>query len=116
MQYVAALPTIGNVVRDARRRAGLTQAELADRLNTTQSAIARLESPRSNPRLQTALRVLAATGQEVELTLRPARSPAVDESLIAENLKLTASERLRRFAAAYRSLSRLAGKAEPVGP
>lgn len=42
----------GELVREARRRAGLTQRELAERASTTQSAIARLESGRASPSLE----------------------------------------------------------------
>lgn len=45
----------------ARARAGLTQAELAARMGTTQSAIARLEGGRL-PSLRTLLRYAEATG------------------------------------------------------
>lgn len=113
--FMAALPKIGNLLRDARRRAGLTQAELAQRLDTTQSAVARLESPRSNPRLLTLVRAMAATGQVLDVKLKPAPQAPVDESLIAENLDLDPAARLRRFADAYRTVSGLARKAQVVG-
>lgn len=103
------------LIKEARRSAGLTQAELAERMQTTQSVIARLESGRANPRFDTVLRAIAATGQELEARLRPART-AVDESLIAANLRLEPGERLRRFHAAYssvRDLAARAGRREP---
>ncbi len=46
----------------ARVRAGLTQAELAERMGTTQSAVARIESGRSLPSMKTLLRYAKATG------------------------------------------------------
>jgi transcriptional regulator with XRE-family HTH domain len=97
----------GTLIRDARKNAGLSQAELAQRLNTTQSAVARLESPRSNPRLDTLDRAIAATGQELQLSFR-IPTPQVDETLTASNLRKSSAERLRYFAAAYRNLRRLA--------
>jgi len=45
----------------ARVRAGLTQAELAERMGTTQSAIARLESGAQLPSVSTLLKFARAT-------------------------------------------------------
>lgn len=46
----------------ARVRAGLTQAELAARMDTTQSVVARLESGAQLPSVKTLLRFAKATG------------------------------------------------------
>lgn len=46
----------------ARARAGLSQAQLAAKMNTTQSTIARLESGRGSPSLRTLNRYAEATG------------------------------------------------------
>ena len=46
----------------ARARAGLTQSELAERMQTTQSTIARLESGRTMPSRRTLARYAEATG------------------------------------------------------
>ena len=83
-------------VRGARVRAGLTQAELATRLGTTQSAVARLEAPGSNPTVTTLERVLEATGHRLVLAATNAES-GVDKTLIADRLELTPAERLRSF-------------------
>lgn len=99
---------------EARAAAGLTQAQLAERMGTTQSVIARLESSRANPRVDTLERAIAATGHALDATLRPA-SQTVDETLIAANLRVEPGERLRRFAAAYRSVGDLARKARAEG-
>ena len=56
----------------ARARAGLSQAELAERVGTSQSAIARLESGRTLPSAKTLLRFAEATGSKVELRLTAA--------------------------------------------
>ena len=45
-----------------RMRAGLTQEQLAQRMETSQSVIARLEGGRSKPSTQTLERLAAATG------------------------------------------------------
>jgi predicted transcriptional regulator len=56
----------------ARVRAGLSQAELAERMGTSQSAIARLESGRTLPSAKTLLRFAEATKSKVELRLTAA--------------------------------------------
>lgn len=53
----------------ARARAGLSQAEVAARMGTTQSTIARLESGRTLPSLRTLSRYAAATGSRTEVRL-----------------------------------------------
>jgi transcriptional regulator with XRE-family HTH domain len=46
----------------ARARAGLTQAEVAKRMGTTQSAVARIEGGKQLPSLKTLFRYAEATG------------------------------------------------------
>ncbi|HEY5318533.1 MAG TPA: helix-turn-helix transcriptional regulator [Solirubrobacteraceae bacterium] len=88
--------TASEAIKNARIRAGLTQAELAKRLGTTQSAIARLETPGANPTVTTLERALAETGHR--LLLVAARSePGVDETLIANRLRLSPGDRLKSF-------------------
>jgi ribosome-binding protein aMBF1 (putative translation factor) len=53
----------------ARTSAHLSQAELAIRLGTTQSAIARLESGRISPSLSTLRRYAEATGTRLNVSL-----------------------------------------------
>ena len=57
---------------DARARAGLTQAELAERMGTTQSAIARMEGGRVNPSIGMLRRYAEATGTRLRLELERA--------------------------------------------
>ena len=61
----------GELVREARRRAGLTQAELAARAETTQSAIARLESGRTSPSLEQVERLMRLCGFQLIVELAP---------------------------------------------
>jgi predicted transcriptional regulator len=56
----------------ARVRAGLSQAELAARMGTSQSAIARLESGQTLPSTKTLLRYAEATGSKFEVRLSAA--------------------------------------------
>jgi transcriptional regulator with XRE-family HTH domain len=94
------------LLREARRRAGLTQAQLARRLGTSQAAVAKLERSASNPTVATLDRALRATGHRLELTA-PERAPAVDETLIASYLRMSPAERLRAFQSSHDSLVRL---------
>lgn len=61
----------GELVREARKRAGLTQAQLAGRAGTTQSAIARLESGRTSPAFQQVERLLRLCGFQLLVALAP---------------------------------------------
>lgn len=54
-------------VLDARLKRGVTQAEIARRAGTTQSAIARFESGASNPTLSFLTKVAAAVGAKIEV-------------------------------------------------
>lgn len=56
---------IGEIVRDARLSRGLTQKELAERLNVSQQAISSIEAERSAPTVYTLLRI----GEALEMRL-----------------------------------------------
>lgn len=55
----------------ARSDAGLTQEELAKRMNTTQSVIARMEGGRVKPSSRTLQRFARATGMRMKITFEP---------------------------------------------
>jgi transcriptional regulator with XRE-family HTH domain len=103
--------SIAVLIRDARRDAGLTQAELAGRAGTTQSAIARLERPGSNPRVATLERVLAATGLVLSATPAPR---VVDEDQLRARLALTPAQRLALFEESQRNALSFLGRARRV--
>ncbi|MCO7221291.1 UDP-N-acetylglucosamine 1-carboxyvinyltransferase [Klenkia sp. PcliD-1-E] len=60
-----SLRQIGTLVRDARRHHGLTQTQLAERLGTSQSAIARIEQGAQNLTLELLGRLSAALDSEL---------------------------------------------------
>jgi transcriptional regulator with XRE-family HTH domain len=62
---------IANQVVERRKALGLSQAELAARCDTTQSAIARLESGGRPPRIDTLLRIADALECELSVELQP---------------------------------------------
>jgi transcriptional regulator with XRE-family HTH domain len=64
------MATHGNdLVREARKRARLTQRELAEKAGTTQSAIARLESGRTRPAFDDVLRLVRLCGFDLDIML-----------------------------------------------
>lgn len=93
------------LIRDARRAAGLTQAELAARLGVSQSAIAKLEREGSNPTVQTLDRVLRPTGHRLQL-IAPAWG-GVDLGLIRQALQRTPAERIKSVERMHRDMRRL---------
>jgi transcriptional regulator with XRE-family HTH domain len=56
---------------EARTRAGLTQEQVAERMNTTQAVIARLESGGSKPSTRTLERFAEATGSRLRIIFEP---------------------------------------------
>ena len=101
----------GKLLMDARRRAGLTQADLAKRLAISQAAVAQLERADSNPRLATLDRAMRAAGVELVITTRPRRS-AVDDSLIRQQLELKPAERIHGLEAMYEQARTLTSAGE----
>jgi transcriptional regulator with XRE-family HTH domain len=95
-------------LRAARSRSGLTQAELARRLGTSQAAVAQLERAGSNPTVRTLERALRAAGHRLDLYARPLPTGSVDESLLAGRLAMTPGERVRTFEAAYAGARQIA--------
>jgi predicted XRE-type DNA-binding protein len=90
-----------NVAQDLvalRESRGLSQAELASRLGITQSAIAQLESAQpKNVELRTLVRVAAALGGHVDVSIRAGRQ--------AERKSRQRARRKTKKPAAMRSLA-----------
>jgi transcriptional regulator with XRE-family HTH domain len=98
------------LIRDARRAAGLTQAELAARLGVSQSAVAKLEREGSNPTVETLDRTLRAAGFRLQL-IAPAWG-GVDTSLIRQALERTPAQRIQSFERMHKDMRRLQAAAE----
>ncbi|HTS73337.1 MAG TPA: helix-turn-helix transcriptional regulator [Gaiellaceae bacterium] len=101
----------GDLLREARLRAGLTQRQLAIRAKTSQSAIARWESGEVQPSLERLLELIRACGLELWF-----RMSNYDDSYlpdIADNLRATPAERIDRAVALVNALRPLeAARAE----
>jgi len=110
MSYIGPVSP-SQLIRRARLDAGLTQAQLATRLGTTQSAVARLERAKANVTVDTLDRALRETGHRLSLSALPHKSN-VDSTLLARNLRLSPAERLASFETAHREISELVALAK----
>jgi transcriptional regulator with XRE-family HTH domain len=87
--------TPGQLLRNARHRHGVSQASLATRAGTTQSAISRIERGRVSPTVETLSSLLQLVGEDLELVSRE-RDTGIDRTLIGQRLALSPAERVRR--------------------
>jgi transcriptional regulator with XRE-family HTH domain len=97
------------VLRQARRRAGFTQRDLAARAGVPQSVVGRIESGGVVPRVDTLDRLLAACGEGLESAPRPGLG--LDRTGYRELLRERPSDRLRQASAAAYGLARLRERA-----
>lgn len=91
------------LLRKARLAAGLSQAQLAHRARTSQSAIARYERAVSTPSLSTIERLLRACGQPLRLTTPPAAGRGPVRTRARSRAALVRRHRERLVAAARRN-------------
>ena len=72
-EYDASAPEyeLVNALIAARKKANLTQAEVAERMGTKQTAIARMESGRQKPSYKSIERYAKATGHRALVNLVP---------------------------------------------
>jgi transcriptional regulator with XRE-family HTH domain len=82
----------GRMVRYARRRAGLTQRQLAAKAGLPQETIARIERGRVDPRVSTIDRLLEAS--EMGLEVMPRLGIGIDRTQFQRLLSLPAGKRL----------------------
>ena len=82
------------MLRHARRSAGLTQRALAAATGVPQETIARIESGRSDPRVETLDRLLEGCGYGLEHL--PRLGIGIDRPQFRERLALSPSDRLIR--------------------
>ena len=81
----------------ARSEAGLAQQEVAERMGTTQSAIARLEGWTANPSVNTLRKYAEATGTRLRIWFEPIESDASHhENEPGENVVTVDAEAVRQ--------------------
>ncbi len=91
------MATVSQLLVQARRGAGLTQAELARAAETSQSALARYESGVTEPSVATLERVLRACGEQLQLSTVPINAPATAPALSARAQLGASARRIRRL-------------------
>lgn len=99
----------GHLIREARLRANLTQAELAARSGKATSAVGRWERGEVAPSLETLLKLVRATG--LELTIGIAAGDDHDLALIRRCLSRTPAERMHNLVVAVRAISSMTNAA-----
>ena len=82
----------------------MTQAGLARRAATSQKQISRIERGEVSPSISTLQRLLAALGEELQLSAEPS-APAAD---LAADARLSPAERVAQTAALSRTLTSIA--------
>ena len=90
----------GDLIKEARLRAGLTQTELGARLKKAQSVIARWERDDVSPSLETVRDVVRACG--LELTFFMSKFDDSNATIIDQHLRMTPSERFADLMARVR--------------
>jgi HTH-type transcriptional regulator/antitoxin HipB len=78
---------VGALLREAREQAGLTQEEVAERLETKKSAISRIENSAGSIRLSTLERFARAIGWELTLELKPPQKATTGKRVASRSKK-----------------------------
>jgi len=85
--------TAGQLLREKRRRHGLTQEQLAARARTSQAAISRIERDLVSPSVDTLAQLLDLLGEELKMEAEPI-DYGHDVTLLDENLRRTVEQRI----------------------
>lgn len=100
-------------LRGARRRAGLSQRQLAVLAGVPYSTVGRIEAGSIDPRASTLRALLTHCGTDLEAM--PLLGEGVDRSQIRERLRLTPAERLAELTQAAAAMRKFHGRARRAG-
>lgn len=90
-------PLLGQVLRDARHRVGISQKQLAIRTGIAAPALSRIENGHESPSFERLVTCLEALGFEPSLELRPLGGSQAAPVHLAAEAKLTPAQRLERL-------------------
>jgi transcriptional regulator with XRE-family HTH domain len=99
----------GEFIREARKRSGLSQRELAELLGTTQAVIARWETGARSPSFERVVQAVRACGFDLAVRIVPRDDQHA--LLIEEALTLDPHERLDRLARSRAAIQDLVSQA-----
>jgi transcriptional regulator with XRE-family HTH domain len=85
--------SLGQIVGDARREAGVGQRELALRAGTSQSAISRIENGLEDPSFERFAQIMLALGYAPALELRPVAVHDAEPARLLEQARKSPQER-----------------------
>lgn len=105
--------TPGELVREARKRHGLTQERLAARARTSQAAISRIERGLVSPTVETLATLLDLMGEELELGSH-AIDYGHDPTLYDRTLAMTPQQRIEHGTAFANFVRRNLGSLRPA--
>ena len=112
-----APPVLGQILRDARHRAGVSQRRLAIRTGIAAPAISRIENGHESPSFERFAALLEALGFEPSVELRQLSGSRADPTHLAAEAQLTPAQRLQGLFEWMRFGDRLArAELRPLAP
>jgi transcriptional regulator with XRE-family HTH domain len=85
------------IIRDARLRAQLSQAELGQRVGRDRAQIARWESDAVQPAFETLVELIEACGFELDFVLKPLDPASTQVTQLSKNLVRSPQDRVREL-------------------
>jgi transcriptional regulator with XRE-family HTH domain len=102
--------SVGELLRAARERHGLSQSALARRASTTPRQIGRIERDEISPSIRTLERLLQVMGEQLELGAASAEGGNLSDAELREALALTRVERVQEAFTLSQTLTHVASK------
>lgn len=93
----SARPLLGRILRDARRRTGISQRQLAIRTGIAAPSISRIENGRESPSFERFAACMQALGFEPTVELHALAASRADPIHLAAEAGLTPAQRLERL-------------------
>ncbi len=87
-------PLLGRLLRDARRRAGVSQRQLAIRTGIAQPSLSRIENGRESPSFERFAACMEALGFEPSVELHELAGSRADPVHLAAETQMTPAQRL----------------------